>query len=51
MLAGTARRGDAGARRSPSTSYTPGRITETLLDDYEKLVRMSPADVAKRLAS
>jgi branched-chain amino acid aminotransferase len=25
--------------------FTPGRITETLLGDYEKLVRMSPIDV------
>jgi branched-chain amino acid aminotransferase len=25
--------------------FTPGRITETLLTDYEKLVRMSPAEV------
>ena len=28
-------------------SYTPGRITQTLITDYEKLVRMSPAEVAK----
>ena len=28
--------------------FTPGRITETLLDDYEKLVRMSPAEVEMR---
>jgi branched-chain amino acid aminotransferase len=26
-------------------SFTPGRITETLLGDYEKLVRMSPTEV------
>ena len=26
-------------------SYTPGRITETLLGDYEKLVRLSPMEV------
>jgi branched-chain amino acid aminotransferase len=25
--------------------FTPGQITETLLSDYEKLVRMSPAEV------
>src|SRR4051812_27941968 len=30
--------------------YAPGRITQTLLQDYEQLVRMSPADVAKRAA-
>ncbi len=28
-------------------SFTPGHITQTLLADYEKLVRMSPAEVAK----
>lgn len=28
-------------------SYTPGAITETLLKDYEALVRMSPEDVAR----
>jgi branched-chain amino acid aminotransferase len=27
--------------------YTPGDITATLLGDYEKLVRMTPAEVAK----
>ena len=37
-------------REIAGTAYTPGRITETLLNDYEKLVRMSPADVARRLA-
>ena len=31
--------------------FTPGRITETLLNDYEALVRMSPADVGRRLAA
>jgi len=30
--------------------YTPGRITETLLRDYEKLVRMTPDEVAKLAA-
>ncbi len=28
-------------------NFTPGPITQTLLADYEKLVRMSPAEVAK----
>ncbi|MCG7361173.1 branched-chain amino acid aminotransferase [Roseomonas sp. ACRSG] len=28
-------------------SYTPGTITETLLKDYEALVRMSPEEVAR----
>ncbi|AWV24214.1 Branched-chain amino acid aminotransferase [Roseomonas mucosa] len=31
-------------------AYTPGQITETLLSDYEKLVRMSPEEV-HRLAA
>ena len=31
-------------------AYTPGQITETLLSDYETLVRMSPAEV-QRLAA
>jgi branched-chain amino acid aminotransferase len=31
-------------------SYTPGEITETLMKDYDALVRMSPAEVAKRAA-
>ncbi len=30
--------------------YTPGAITETLLRDYEALVRMSPAEVSSRAA-
>jgi len=30
--------------------YTPGSITETLIGDYEALVRMSPAEVARRAA-
>ena len=30
--------------------YTPGPITETLLRDYEALVRMTPEEVAKRAA-
>ena len=40
------RRGDAGAgdRRH---RYTPGDLTETLMRDYEALVRLSPAEVAK----
>ena len=28
-------------------SYTPSRITDTLLTEYERLVRLSPAEVAK----
>jgi len=30
--------------------YTPGQITETLIGDYEALVRMSPEEVARRAA-
>ena len=30
--------------------FTPGRITETLLHDYDALVRQSPAEVAKVVA-
>ena len=30
--------------------YTPGSITETLIGDYEALVRMSPDEVARRAA-
>ena len=30
--------------------YTPGRITETLLRDYDSLVRMSPDEVSVRAA-
>jgi branched-chain amino acid aminotransferase len=31
--------------------YTPGAITETLLGDYEKLVRMPPDEVERRIAA
>jgi branched-chain amino acid aminotransferase len=31
--------------------YTPGPITETLLRDYEALVRMAPGEVARRQAA
>jgi branched-chain amino acid aminotransferase len=31
--------------------YTPGAITETLLGDFEKLVRMTPAEVNQQLAA
>jgi branched-chain amino acid aminotransferase len=31
--------------------FTPGAITETLLADYERLVRMTPDDVERRLAA
>lgn len=38
-------------REIAGQSYTPGAITETLLADYEALVRMSPIEVDKRLAA
>ena len=31
-------------------SYIPGKLTETLLNDYTGLVRMSPEEVEKRAA-
>jgi len=31
-------------------TYTPGRMTEVLVQDYEALVRMAPAEVESRLA-
>jgi branched-chain amino acid aminotransferase len=34
----------------PDFSYTPSKITETLLADYEALVLMAPEEVAKRAA-
>ena len=37
-------------REIAGRQYTPGRITETLLRDYEALVRMAPEEVAKRAA-
>ena len=37
-------------REIAGQAYTPGPITETLLREYEALVRMSPDEVAKRAA-
>jgi branched-chain amino acid aminotransferase len=34
-------------RQIGTFNYTPDRVTETLIGDYEKLVRMSPAEVAQ----
>jgi branched-chain amino acid aminotransferase len=31
-------------------SYTPGRITETLMRDYDALVQRSPDEVARIVA-
>jgi branched-chain amino acid aminotransferase len=49
FLAGTAAEVTP-VRQIGAHNYTPGRITETLLRDYEALVRMSPEEVAKRAA-
>ena len=38
-------------REIDGRAYTPGRITETLLNDYEQVVRMTPEEAAKRLAA
>ncbi len=38
-------------RRIAELTFTPGRITETLLGDYEALVRMPPDQVAERLSA
>ncbi len=38
-------------REIAGQAYTPGRITETLLHDYEALVHMAPAEVARQEAS
>jgi branched-chain amino acid aminotransferase len=37
-------------RQIAAQSFTPGKITESLLSDYEALVRMAPAEVARRAA-
>ncbi|MCW3476016.1 branched-chain amino acid aminotransferase [Limobrevibacterium gyesilva] len=44
FLAGTAAEVTP-VRQIGELNYTPGRVTETLLNDYEKLVRMGPAEV------
>ncbi len=46
FLAGTAAEVTP-VRQIGELSFTPGRITETLLADYEALVRLSPAEVAR----
>lgn len=46
FLAGTAAEVTP-VREIAGTSFTPGDITKTLMTDYEKLVRMSPAEVAR----
>jgi branched-chain amino acid aminotransferase len=49
FLAGTAAEVTP-VREIAGNVYTPGPITETLLRDYEALVRMSPAEVSARAA-
>jgi branched-chain amino acid aminotransferase len=49
FLAGTAAEVTP-VRRIGEQSFTPGKITETLLTDYEALVRMPPEEVARRAA-
>jgi branched-chain amino acid aminotransferase len=49
FLAGTAAEVTP-VRQIGSQTFTPGKITEKLLADYEALVRMAPAEVAKRAA-
>ncbi|MGI4943837.1 MAG: branched-chain amino acid aminotransferase [Janthinobacterium lividum] len=50
FLAGTAAEVTP-VREIAGQGYTPGKITETLLRDYEALVNMSPSDVARQEAS
>ncbi len=50
FLAGTAAEVTA-VRQIGALEFTPGRLTETLLGDYEALVRMSPDRVAARLST
>jgi len=47
FLAGTAAEVTP-VREIAGHSFTPGRLTETLMRDYEALVRLSPAEVEKR---
>jgi branched-chain amino acid aminotransferase len=47
FLAGTAAEVTP-VREIAGHSFTPGKLTETLMRDYEALVRLSPEEVAKR---
>jgi branched-chain amino acid aminotransferase len=49
FLAGTAAEVTP-VRQIGTQTFAPGKITESLLADYEALVRMAPAEVAKRAA-
>jgi branched-chain amino acid aminotransferase len=50
FLAGTAAEVTA-VREIAGQTYTPGRITETLMKDYDALVMQSPEQVAKAIAA
>ena len=50
FLAGTAAEVTP-VRQIGTLEFTPGRVTETLLADYEKLVRLAPAEVMAKLAA
>jgi len=49
FLAGTAAEVTP-VREIAGMNFTPGKLTETLMRDYEALVRLSPEEVAKRAA-
>ena len=49
FLAGTAAEVTP-VREIAGHAFTPGKLTETLMRDYEALVRLSPEEVAKRVA-
>ena len=49
FLAGTAAEVTP-VRQIGELTFTPGKITETLIADYTALVHMSPEEVAKRAA-
>ena len=49
FLAGTAAEVTP-VRQIGELAFTPGKVTETLMKDYDALVRMSPDEVAKRAA-
>jgi branched-chain amino acid aminotransferase len=50
FLAGTAAEVTP-VRQIADRHFTPGKITETLLQDYEALVRMTPDEVESRLVA
>ncbi len=50
FLTGTAAEVTPVRQIGTSVNYTPAKLTETLLNDYTALVRMSPEEVARRAA-